>query len=196
MKKKLQNTTFLTSAAKSSQFPKDQGKEVAFLGRSNSGKSSLINKICRQNSLARVSKVPGRTQAINFFNITDNLRLVDLPGYGFAKVPKKIKNQWGVLINRYLENRVSLKSVVVVMDIRHPAKLMDYQLLEWCKHHNLPTHVMLTKTDKLKKNDAKKKELQIRQDLAEMQLSSIHQFSAITGEGVDKLCKVLEKCLY
>ena len=196
MKKTLQNTTFLTSATKLSQFPRDEGKEVAFVGRSNSGKSSLINKICRQNSLARVSKIPGRTQAINFFNITDNLRLVDLPGYGFARVPKKIKNQWGVLINSYLENRISLKSVVVVMDIRHPAKLMDQQLLEWCKHRNIPTHVILTKIDKLKKSDAKNKELQVTQDLAEMQLRSIQQFSAITGDGVSKLCKILENCLY
>ena len=141
---------FILGAAAPAQYPNDESPEVAFAGRSNVGKSSAINAICRRRKLARTSKVPGRTQEINFFSLGANARLVDLPGYGFAQVPLKVKERWQKNIQTYLAERQNLVVLVVLMDIRHPLTKLDIQMLNWASESELPTQVLLTKADKLK----------------------------------------------
>jgi GTP-binding protein len=147
-------TIFLKSAAQLDQLPKDQGAEVAFIGRSNSGKSSAINSITGKKGLAKTSKTPGRTQLLNFFQINEHLRLVDLPGYGFANVPNKIKANWEEKITNYLKIRKSLKGLVITMDIRHPLKDWDKAMLTLAFHYHIPTYILLTKADKLTRSQA------------------------------------------
>lgn len=145
------NTTqFLTSASTLSQCPPDQGSEFAFCGRSNAGKSSAINYMTRQGKLARTSKTPGRTQLINFFEVTPEVRLVDLPGFGYAKVPEEMRVRWHQFIDDYLRHRESLVGVVIVMDIRHPLRDFDQGMLRWVSETGIACHVLLTKCDKLK----------------------------------------------
>ncbi|QIK39049.1 YihA family ribosome biogenesis GTP-binding protein [Caldichromatium japonicum] len=145
-----QGARFLAAAARLAQAPPDQGREVAFAGRSNAGKSSAINAICHQRSLARTSKTPGRTQQLIFFQLDDERRLVDLPGYGYAQVPLAVKQAWQQELARYLENRRSLVGLVIVMDIRHPLTEYDQQMLAWGQRVRLPVLALLTKADKLK----------------------------------------------
>ena len=140
---------FLISAADPKQFPEDIGSEVAFIGRSNVGKSSTLNVLTHHKNLARVSKTPGRTQLINFFELEETRRLVDLPGYGYAKVPEDVKNHWGELVDSYLRSRNSLKVLVLLMDIRHPLMEFDRTMLEWAAFAHIPVHILLTKADKL-----------------------------------------------
>jgi len=148
-----QNTKYLKSVNDLNQLPTDQGAEVAFIGRSNAGKSSAMNTITGIKGLARTSKTPGRTQMINFFAVDNQHRLVDLPGYGYAKVPRMVQERWGNNINEYLQTRKSLQGLVLIMDIRHPLKEMDQQLIEWTIQCDLPLHILLTKADKLNKNE-------------------------------------------
>ncbi len=143
---------YLTSAASLSQLPADKGAEVAFIGRSNAGKSSAINLITGIKGLARISKTPGRTQMINLFQFEEECRLVDLPGYGYAKVPKLIKARWEKLVDNYLESRQCLKGMMIVMDARHPLKELDIQMLRWAGKAKLPVHILLSKADKLNTN--------------------------------------------
>ncbi len=145
---------FLKSAAQLSQLPKDQGAEVAFIGRSNSGKSTAINSITGKKRLAKTSKTPGRTQLLNFFQIDEHIRLVDLPGYGFANVPNDIQANWEKTIANYLKTRKSLKGLVITMDIRHPLKSQDQAMLAWVSHYQIPVYILLTKADKLTRNQA------------------------------------------
>ena len=140
---------FLTSVAHLRGLPIDRGREVAFAGRSNAGKSSAINALTGQRRLARTSRTPGRTRLINLFEIDEEHRLVDLPGYGYAKVPRSMSREWGALVGRYLESRESLVGVVVLMDIRHPLTELDETLLDWCHAADLPVLAVLTKADKL-----------------------------------------------
>ena len=140
---------FLTSAAGIRDLPPDRGREVAFAGRSNAGKSSAINALTGRRRLARTSRTPGRTRLINFFELDERRRLVDLPGYGYAKVPRSMSREWGVLVGRYLESRESLAGVVVLMDIRHPFTGLDAVLLDWCRAAQRPVLALLTKADKL-----------------------------------------------
>ena len=147
-----QSVTFLLSAPTLQQCPEDIGREVAFAGRSNAGKSSAINSLTRNRSLARTSKTPGRTQLINHFEIEPGKRLVDLPGYGYAKVSKSKRQEWGLVIDEYLNMRKSLKGLVIIMDIRHPLKESDQMLLDWCKETQTPFLMLLNKADKLSKN--------------------------------------------
>ncbi len=149
-----QNAEFLTSAAKVSQLPADEGIEVAFAGRSNAGKSSALNCLTENRQLARTSKTPGRTQLINLFSIDESRRLVDLPGYGYAKVSLKIKEEWQKSLARYLQVRESLKGLVLVMDSRHPLKELDQQMLDWALNEGLAVHVLLTKVDKINKSES------------------------------------------
>jgi GTP-binding protein len=144
-----QGARFLTAAARVDQAPPDAGWEVAFVGRSNAGKSSAINTLCHQKALARTSRTPGRTQLLVFFELDDARRLVDLPGYGYAKVSEAIKREWQAELARYLERRASLAGLVVVMDIRHPLKEFDRQMLAWGVARGLPALALLTKADKL-----------------------------------------------
>ncbi len=184
---------FLTSAAKLSQCPPDEGFEVAFAGRSNAGKSSAINAICDHRGLTKVSKTPGRTQLINFFGLDDQRRLVDLPGYGFAKVSVKIKREWQRNLAEYLERRQCLRGLVLLMDVRHPLKEFDLQMLEWAAHVGLPVHVLLTKSDKLKRGAASSTLLKVRKALEEMEGEfSVQLFSALKRTGIDEVHGVLD----
>jgi GTP-binding protein len=145
---------FIVSAWQPQQFPPDAGAEVAFVGRSNSGKSSALNAITGRRDLARTSKTPGRTQLINFFALQEGERLVDLPGYGYAKVPMEMRNHWRELMTRYVEKRASLAGLIVVMDSRHPLTEFDWEMLTWAREQTLATHVLLTKADKLSRSEA------------------------------------------
>jgi len=189
---------FLISAPSIKQAPDDTGKEVAFAGRSNAGKSSAINTLTNNKKLARTSKTPGRTQLLNFFSLDEDCRLVDLPGYGFAKVPKAIKQKWDRNLAGYLQERQSLKGLVMLMDIRHPLQKYDWQMIRWASKSEMPIHLLLTKSDKLKKGPASNTLLKVKQELAKEELTSnisLQTFSSLKKEGLDELNKCLEKWL-
>lgn len=156
MKPLYQNARYLISAAELKQLPKDTGIEVAFIGRSNAGKSSALNTITGIKGLARTSSTPGRTQMINLFELDENRRLVDLPGYGYAKAPRVLRDKWAENTNEYLKTRHCLKGLVLIMDIRHPLKDSDQHLIAWTLACDLPVHVLLTKADKLKSGAQKR----------------------------------------
>jgi len=188
MKNYYQNTQFLTSASQPAQFPDLEGIEIAFAGRSNAGKSSAINTLCEITNLARTSKTPGRTQLINFFTVDDQRRLVDLPGYGYAKVPEKVRKDWQKLMESYLSERPHLSGLVIIMDIRHPMKDYDLQMLEWCQHFNIPVHILLTKADKIKRGPAIQSLTNVKKILkAEGLEASAQIFSALKGTGIKEL---------
>ena len=185
------NTTFLTSAADAKGFPAPGGPEIAFAGRSNAGKSSAMNTITGLKGLARTSKTPGRTQLINFFD-TPGGRLVDLPGYGFARVPDAIKARWRHLMEAYLNERETLAGIVLIMDIRHPLKPFDEQMLAWAEHAELPVHILLTKADKLTRNHQNQALQPLRRRLPD---ASMQLFSAVSGQGVDEARGLLARWL-
>lgn len=192
----LNNVEFLISCQHFKQCPEDSGFEVAFAGRSNAGKSSALNAITGQSKLAKTSKTPGRTQLINFFSIDEQRRLVDLPGYGFAKVPKAVKERWQRSLDQYLNERQSLQGLVLLMDIRHPMKEFDAMMLNWAIHKKLPVHILLTKADKLKAGAAKSTLLQLEHDLKEYNdLISIQLFSALKKTGIEEVGKALKQWL-
>jgi GTP-binding protein len=191
-----QQTRFLLGAPDARRAPPDSGAEVAFAGRSNAGKSSALNTLTGQRALARISKAPGRTREINFFQVEDDRRLVDLPGYGYAKVARTIKEQWQQGIADYLETRQSLCGVMLLMDVRHPLKDSDRQVLGWCHVAGLPTHVLLTKSDKLKRGPAKAALLAVRGQLASLHPNaSVQLFSSHTRAGCEELVTVLDHWL-
>tara|TARA_B100001059_G_scaffold61828_1_gene57620 strand:- start:143103 stop:143741 length:639 start_codon:yes stop_codon:yes gene_type:complete len=188
-----QQASFLTSAPDIKALPTDNGIEVAFAGRSNAGKSSALNTLTRQNSLARTSKTPGRTQLINTFTFAENKRLIDLPGYGFAKVPLAVKEKWQKSLSQYLEKRQSLQGLVVLMDIRHPLKDLDQQLVHWAVQSDLPVLILLTKADKLGSGARKKTLLEVREaSLAFMGDVTVHMFSSLTKLGMDEFEQTLD----
>lgn len=181
-------TIFLKSAAKVSQLPDDEGYEVAFAGRSNAGKSSALNALTGQRQLARTSKTPGRTQLINVFSLDEQRRLVDLPGYGYAKVPQSVKQDWQKNLAHYLECRQSLKGLVLVMDIRHPLKELDQMMINWALNRELAIHLLLTKADKLSRSEGKNMCLQVQKRYLSFQQGvSVQNFSALKKEGLDSL---------
>jgi len=187
---------FVTSAATLSACPDDSLAEVAFAGRSNAGKSSAINTITGQNRLARISKTPGRTQLINFFALDEGRHLVDLPGYGFAKVPEAVKREWTKTLENYLQRRESLRGLILLMDIRHPMQEFDRQMLEWALAASMPVHILLTKADKLKRGPANSTLLQVRAQLEPYaELASVQLFSALKHQGHQELIKVLDNWL-
>jgi GTP-binding protein len=187
---------FLTSASKVSQCPIDQGWEVAFAGRSNAGKSSAINSLTDNKKLARTSRTPGRTQLINFFALTETQRLVDLPGYGYAKVPMAVKNAWNKQLENYLRQRESLRGMILLMDSRHPMQPFDEQMIGWALQAHMPVHILLTKSDKLKKGPAKSTLLKLREQLSEhKELVSMQLFSALKHTGHQDLIAVLNTWL-
>ncbi|MHB0774715.1 ribosome biogenesis GTP-binding protein YihA/YsxC [Halomonas sp. WWR20] len=190
-----QTARFLTSAPGLAQCPPDSGAEVAFAGRSNAGKSSAINTLTCQNALARTSKTPGRTQLINFFALgsDEQRRLVDLPGYGFAKVPEKVKREWQQHLAEYLQRRQALRGMVLVMDVRHPLSEFDQMMLGWADEQDMPVHILLTKADKLKQGPAKATLLKVRRQLAEWEdLVSIQLFSSLKRQGVEEVAAKLD----
>lgn len=174
---------FISSAWQPHQFPADEGAEVAFAGRSNSGKSSALNAIAGRKGLARTSKTPGRTQLINFFGLDGAQRLVDLPGYGFAKVPERMREHWRELLTRYIEARDSLAGLVIVMDARRPLTDFDVQMLDWSGANGLSTHVLLTKADKLSRGEAGTVLKQVRAKVEGV--ATVQLFSAVAKTGVD-----------
>jgi GTP-binding protein len=184
---------FINSSPHLSNTPPDQGLEIAFAGRSNAGKSSAINTLTRQNGLARISKTPGRTQMLNFFEINDQQRFVDLPGYGYAKVPVEVKKKWHTLMETYLTDRQSLCGIVLVMDVRHPLTDFDWQMVEWCQHTGLAMHIILTKADKLTYGAGKNTLLKVQKELKECSFPiSIQLFSALKKSGIDELHSALD----
>jgi GTP-binding protein len=188
--------SFLISAGKLSQLPPDEGYEVAFAGRSNAGKSSAINVLTGNQQLARTSKTPGRTQLINYFYLDQSRRLVDLPGYGYAKVGKETKQQWDALLDSYLISRQSLRGLILLMDCRHPLKEFDVQMIRWCAAGELALHILLTKSDKLKKGAAANALQAVKAQLRELYpQATVQLFSALKKTGVDNLILILDKWL-
>lgn len=177
--------SYVLNAHELKQLPKDQGIEVAIAGRSNAGKSSAINTLTDQNSLARTSKTPGRTQQIVIFELDENRRIADLPGYGYAKVPLKLKEHWRNVMTRYFKTRKCLRGVVLVMDIRHPMREFDQQMLNWCESSGVPCHILLTKADKLKRGPAQSTLLKVRRDLPAV--ASVQVFSSLNKSGLQEL---------
>ncbi len=184
---------FLLSANQPSQFMPDTGTEIAVAGRSNAGKSSAINIIVNRRQFARTSKTPGRTQLVNFFALLDGKRLVDLPGYGFAKVSDAMRRHWGELLQAYFENRESLRGLILVMDIRRQVTDFDRQMLALAKAAELPVHILLTKADKLKRGQAAAALLQVRRELGSD--ISVQLFSALSRQGMDEARAMLAKFL-
>ncbi len=187
-----QQASFLISAAKVDQCPDDQGYEVAFAGRSNAGKSSALNTLTHA-SLARTSKTPGRTQLLNFFSLDDERRLVDLPGYGYAKVPIPLKLHWQKHLEAYLGSRECLRGLILMMDIRHPLTEFDQLMLDWTAASQMPMHILLTKADKLAFGAAKNALLKVQQDIRKRwgDRVSIQLFSAPKRQGVEEAQAVL-----
>ncbi|MCR6663962.1 MAG: ribosome biogenesis GTP-binding protein YihA/YsxC [Luteimonas sp.] len=186
----LERARYLLAAHNDRQLPPDGGAEVAFAGRSNAGKSSALNTLCRQNALARVSKTPGRTQQLVYFELPphEGKYLVDLPGYGYAKVPKDLQAHWQAFLDRYFETREALKGLVVVMDIRHPLKDYDRHMLGYAVRRGLPAHALLTKADKLSRGAASNAVLAVRKELAAFagDTVGVQAFSAESKMGVDE----------
>lgn len=177
---------FLLSAPDLRHLPPDTGREVAFAGRSNAGKSSAINTLTGQKALARTSKTPGRTQQINVFPVSDQRYLIDLPGYGFAKLPQAIRAHWQRTLPEYLQRRRSLRGLMLIMDVRHPLTALDQQLLAWCGAVGLPVHVLLTKADKLKQGPAAQALRHTAECLArDHPDTSVQLFSALRARGIE-----------
>jgi GTP-binding protein len=193
-----QNAEFLYSAPDLAHCPAEGGAEVAFAGRSNAGKSSAINTLTGNKKLARTSKTPGRTQLINYFKVDDNRCLVDLPGYGYAKVPLSVKKKWNANLSTYLHERKSLKGLILLMDIRHPMKEFETMMLNWKIETSMPVHILLTKADKLKKGPAKNTLLSVQKNLAEANVTdlvTVQLFSSLKRDGVKELVGVLNSML-
>jgi len=180
----LAQAQFVLSAPTLAALPKDSLREVAFAGRSNAGKSTALNALCHQVGLARTSKTPGRTQQLVYFKIIEGLYLVDLPGYGYAKVPLAIRTQWKLFINRYFQVREPLAGLVIVMDIRHPLREYDTQMLDYANSRNLPVHCLLTKADKLGRSEQARTITQVKKELAGR--ASVQVFSGSSKIGVDE----------
>lgn len=207
MNNRYQSAQFFISVQDLKQLPPDEGREVAFVGRSNVGKSSALNVITGQKSLARISKTPGRTQLINFFQIADGRCLVDLPGYGYAKVPEAMRRRWQQTLGGYLQQRNALRGLFLLMDVRHPLTELDQQMLDWCQHYAVASHILLTKADKLKRGAAHSALLQVQKtlqqrysdNLVSAQSSaqfSVQLFSSLKRSGVEQARARLDAWLY
>lgn len=190
-----QRAEFRTSVPKPSLAPADAGMEVAFAGRSNAGKSSALNAITSRKALSRVSKTPGRTQHLIFFQLDEQRRLVDLPGYGYARVAVKIKQEWQHAMETYLNERQSLRGLILLMDIRHPLTDFDNQMLNWCQHSQMPVHILLTKADKLTRGAATNTLLEVKRTLKDMADISLQLFSSTKKTGVDEARAALDHWL-
>ncbi|MES2822636.1 MAG: ribosome biogenesis GTP-binding protein YihA/YsxC [Pseudomonadota bacterium] len=190
--------TFTQSAPSIRECPPEEGVEVAFAGRSNAGKSSAINALTNNSKLARTSKTPGRTQLINFFDISTSQRLVDLPGYGYAKVSREMKEQWQRYLSEYLRSRKCLKGLVLLMDIRHPLQEFDTTMLNWAAEAKMPVHILLTKADKLSRGNAGSTLLEVKKEIKNAELDSlvsVQTFSALKNTGIDTLKIKLQEWL-
>ncbi|MEE4378410.1 MAG: ribosome biogenesis GTP-binding protein YihA/YsxC [Candidatus Competibacteraceae bacterium] len=196
MSARYRQARFLISAYDFKQLPAESGLEVAFAGRSNAGKSSALNVLTGQKALARISKTPGRTQLINYFEVEPERFLVDLPGYGYAKVPEPMRRHWRKVLAQYLNERSALQGLFLLMDIRHPLTELDRQMLLWCAHRPLPIHVLLTKSDKLKHGAALNALRQVRLSLErDYPHASVQLFSALKRVGVSEAHEQLDRWL-
>jgi GTP-binding protein len=189
------NAEFLLSVADLAQLPPDEGIEIAVIGRSNAGKSSVLNQLTQNKRLARVSKTPGRTQLINIFTLDETRRLADLPGYGYAKVPPEMKRKWQLLLDNYLRSRQCLHGLILVMDIRHPLREFDELMLQWCNQSQLAVHILLNKSDKLSQSAIAQTTREVNKALAAYSdaVISVQTFSAMKGRGVKQLRDQLDE---
>ena len=185
---KVTSAEFITSAVKRSDYPEELLPEVAFAGRSNVGKSSLINTLVNRKHLVRTSSSPGRTQTLNFFRINNQINFVDLPGYGFAKVPLKVKAQWKTMVENYLKYRTTLKLVIILLDIRRTPSSDDASLMRWLENFSIPFLIVLTKTDKLSHNKCSAQQ-KIIQDFLLLKREEVVCFSAVTKKGRQEILK-------
>jgi GTP-binding protein len=190
----IRSATFVCSAVTPEQYPSDDLPEVAFAGRSNVGKSSLINKILNRKKLVRTSKTPGRTQLLNFFEINELWRFVDLPGYGYAKVPVEVQKRWRPMVENYLATRVNLRGMVWLLDIRREVSKEDLTLWDWLQAQQVTVIIVITKADKLSKNKRNKQAASIAKSLGR-KAQELIQFSAISGEGKDEIWQELSRLL-
>lgn len=188
----IHNVNFIISAVNKNQYPKTDINEIAMVGRSNVGKSSLINKILNRKNFARVSSKPGKTITINFYNIDNSLGIVDLPGYGYAKVSKKEKDTWGSMINTYLEERSNLKLIFLLVDSRHKPSEDDKMMLEWVKYYKHNFYVIATKVDKLKPS-VREETLSMCFDELDIPKERFIPFSAENGEGRDEILEIFNE---
>jgi GTP-binding protein len=191
---RIENAQFVLSVYAMSQLPPADRPEIAFAGRSNVGKSSLMNRLLNRRSLVKVSARPGKTQSLNFFNVDEAIYLVDLPGYGYAKVPQALKQAWQALITSYLESRPTLRCVVVILDLRHPLKGQDLELIGWLRAKGVPHLPVYTKMDKLSRNEQQKQAAALDAGL-NIGAAGRVLFSAQTGEGRDALLAALDRFL-
>ena len=190
-----QNLAFFTTAAAEHELPSHAGIEIAFAGRSNAGKSSAINALANRSRLAFVSKTPGRTQHLNLFSLGADRYLVDLPGYGYAKVPRDMKRYWETLVAGYLQNRAQLRGLVVVMDARHPLMPLDIQLIEWFALRGRPLHALLTKADKLNRQQADLQRRKVVEALSDIPDATAQLFSVPDRTGIEEAESVLASWL-
>ena len=190
----IKSAEFVTSAVKPSQYPPAVLPEIAFAGRSNVGKSSLINTLVNRKRLVKTSSTPGRTQLINFFNINDEFSFVDIPGYGYAKVPASVKKNWGPMIETYITTRKTLKGVVLIMDIRRIPKQEEMNMLDWLNHYDIPSVPVLTKSDKLSKTRQQKQLKEIANTLS-ADKDNLILFSAKSRQGKDEVWGAVKKLI-
>lgn len=190
----VKNTEFIKSATKPSHYPESDLPEIAFAGRSNVGKSSLINVLVNRKNLVRTSSTPGRTQLINFFNVNSRFTLVDLPGYGFAKVPLAVKKEWGPMMEAYFATRSNLKGVVLILDIRRTPAADDRQMLQWLRAYGIPALLVVTKCDKVTRNERAKQATAIARALDVMK-DDLCFFSALSRDGKDEVWERIERLL-
>lgn len=190
----IRSTEFIKSAAKPGQYPEETLPEIAFAGRSNVGKSSLINVLLNRRNLVRTSSTPGRTQLINFFRVNDEFTLVDLPGYGYAKVPLEVKKSWGPMMQSYLSRRENLRGVVLILDIRRTPVEEDLRMLDWLRGYGIPPLVVVTKCDKVSKNERAKQAAMISRAVGIVR-EDLCFFSALSKEGVETIWERVERLL-
>jgi GTP-binding protein len=190
----IKSAEFVTSAVKPSQYPPAVLPEIAFAGRSNVGKSSLINTLVNRKRLVKTSSTPGRTQLINFFNINEKFSFVDIPGYGYAKVPASVKKNWGPMIETYITTRKTLKGVVLIMDIRRIPKREEMNMLDWLNHYDIPSVPVLTKSDKLSKTRQQKQLAEIANTLS-VDKNNLILFSAKSRQGKDEVWGAVKKLI-
>jgi GTP-binding protein len=190
----IKSAEFVTSATKPSQYPPEGLPEIAFAGRSNVGKSSLINVLVNRKRLVKTSSTPGRTQLVNFFDINDYITFVDLPGYGYAKVPASVRKKWGPMIETYLSGRNTLKGVVVILDIRRTPREEEHNLIAWLEHYTIASILVLTKADKLSKTKLTKQRAAVARSLA-LDVSDLILFSAKSRKGREDVWQAIERLL-
>ena len=189
---RITSAEFITSAFQESDWPRDRQPEIAFMGRSNVGKSSIINSLLNTRGLARTSNTPGRTQSLNFFSINNSFRFVDLPGFGYARVPKSIRSEWGEMVTSYLAKREQLVLSIQLVDSRHEPTKLDLQLNDWLEHSAQPRLIVATKSDKLSNNELKTSLQRVRRAL---NAESVVAFSAKTGKGREEVWRMIENAV-